>query len=85
MVKTFQPTNSKQNATNNHNNKNSNCQLKTTLLLMMTKSMVESALAENMEQFLYHLDPDTSKITKSLEKMKLKIINSVPSSLTKLA
>ena len=30
MLKTFQPTNSKQNATNNLNNKNSNSQLKTT-------------------------------------------------------
>ena len=60
-------------------------QLKTTLFLMMTKSMIESDWAEDMGQFLYHLDPDTKKITRSLEKIKLKIINSVPLSLTKLA
>ena len=42
-----------------------------------------SAWAEDMGQFLYHLDPNTKKITRSLEKIKLKI--SVPSSLTKLA
>ena len=29
---------------------------------------------ENMGQFLYHLDPNTSKITRSLEKIKLKIM-----------
>ena len=52
---------------------------------MMTKSMVESTCAEDMGQFLYHLDPDTRKITRRLEKIKLKIINSVPSFLTKLA
>ena len=82
----FQPTTSKQNATNNNeNNKNSHSQLKTTLLLMMTKSMVESAWGENKGQFLDHLDPDTRKITRILEKIKLKIINSVPTSLTKHA
>ena len=47
---------------------------------MTTKSMVESAYAEDMGQFLYHLDPDTRKITGSLEKRKLKMIKSVPSS-----
>ena len=52
---------------------------------MITKSMVEGTWAEDMGQFLYHLDPDTGKITRSLEKIKLKIINRVPSSLTKLA
>ena len=52
---------------------------------MMTKSMVESTWAEDMGQFFYHLDSDTRKITSNLEKIKLKIINSVPSSLTKLA
>ena len=52
---------------------------------MTTQSMVESTWAEDMGQFLYHPDPDTRKITRSLEKMKLKIINSVPSSLIKLA
>ena len=45
---------------------------------MTTKSMLESTWAEDMGQFLYHLDSD-------IEKIKLKIINSVPSSLTKLA
>ena len=62
-----------------------NSQLKTTLPLMTTKSMVESAWAGDMGQFLYHLDPDARKITRSLEKIELKIINSVPASLTKLA
>ena len=38
-----------------------------------------------MRQFLYHVDSDTRKIPRSLEKIKSKIINSVPSSLTKLA
>ena len=37
-----------------------------------------------MRQYFCHLDPDTRKIT-SFEKIKLKIINSVPLSLTKLA
>ena len=50
---------------------------------MTTKSMVETAWAD-MRQFLYHLDPDTRKIIRSLKKIKLKI-NSVLSSLTKLA
>ena len=36
--------------------------------LMSTKSMVESAQAEDMGQFLYHLDPNTRKITKRHEK-----------------
>ena len=52
---------------------------------MTIKSMVESTWAEVMGQFLYHLDPNTRKITRSLEKIKLKIINCVPSSLTKFA
>ena len=46
----------------------------TTRPLMTTKSMVESAWTEDMGQFLYHLDPDTRKITKRLE--KITIINS---------
>ena len=48
--------------------------------LMTTKSMVESTRAEDMGQFLYHFDPDTKKkkITKRLEKLQLKMINSVP-------
>ena len=37
----------------------------------MTKSMVKSAWAEDMGQFLYHLDPNTRKITK-LEKITIK-------------
>ena len=50
---------------------------------MMTKSMVESAWTEDMGQFLYHLDPDTRKIRR-LEKLQLKIINSVPLSLIRV-
>ena len=41
---------------------------------MITKSMVESAWAEDMGQFLYHLDPDIRKIKSRLEKLQLKII-----------
>ena len=52
---------------------------------MKTKSMVESDWADDMGQFLYHIDPDTRKITRSLEKIKLEIMKSVPSSLTKRA
>ena len=51
---------------------------------MTTKSMVESDWTVDMGQFLYHLHPDTRKLTMILEKIKIKIINSVPSSLTKL-
>ena len=40
---------------------------------MVTKNMVEKAGGKDMGQFLYHLDPDTSKITR-LEKLQLKII-----------
>ena len=47
--------------------------------------MVESTWTEYMGQFLYHPDPDTKKIKRRLEKIKLKIINSVPSSLRKLS
>ena len=39
---------------------------------MKTKSMVESAWAEDMEQLLYHLDPDTRKITRIFEKLQIK-------------
>ena len=35
--------------------------------LMTTKSMVESAWAEEMRQFLYHLDPLTRKYEESLK------------------
>ena len=52
---------------------------------MMTNSMAESAWADDMGKFLNHLDSNTRKITRSLEMIKLKIINSVPSSLIKLA
>ena len=51
---------------------------------MMIRSMVESTWAEDVGQFLYHLDPDIRKITRSLKKMESKMINSVLSSLTKL-
>ena len=37
---------------------------------MTTKSMVESAWAEDMGQFFYHLDPDRRKITRRFEKIK---------------
>ena len=50
---------------------------------MTTTSMVENARAEDIEQFLYYQDPDTRKKQEVLKK-KLEIINSVPSSLTKL-
>ena len=40
---------------------------------MMTKSMFKNSQAEDMEQFLYHLDPNARKIR--LEKLQLKIIN----------
>ena len=39
--------------------------------MMKTKSMVENAWAEDMGQFLYNLDSDTRKITRSLKKIKL--------------
>ena len=42
---------------------------------MMT--IVESAWAEDMGQFLYHLDPNTRKIKRGHEKIKLEIINCV--------
>ena len=32
--------------------------------------MVESAWAEDMEEFLYHLDPNTRKIKGRLEKLQ---------------
>ena len=51
---------------------------------MTNKSMVERAWAEDMGQFLYHIDPDTKKIKRRLEKI-LKIINSVPQFLTKFS
>ena len=40
----------------------------------MTKTMVENSWAENMGHFLYHLDPDTRKITRRLEKLQLRIM-----------
>ena len=43
--------------------------------LMMTENIVKSIWAEDMGQFLYHLDPNTRKITRRLEKLQLKIIN----------
>ena len=50
----------------------------------MNKIMRESASVEDMGQFFYHLDPDIRKITRRLEKLQLKAINSVPSALIKL-
>ena len=46
--------------------------------------MVKSAWAEDMVQSLYYLDPN-EKITRLIEKIQLKIINSVPSSSIKFA
>ena len=40
---------------------------------MTIKSMVVSAWAEDMGQFLYHLNPDKRKIRRTLEKLQLKI------------
>ena len=52
---------------------------------MTTKcTEVESTGAEDMGQFLNHLNPDTRKITRRLEKLQLKIINNIPLSLIKL-
>ena len=65
----------KQTTTNYLNQYKLNSQLKTTLVLMTTKIMVESAWAEDMGQFRYHLDLDTRKISRILEKIKLKMIN----------
>ena len=65
--------------------KNTHSQLKTTLPLMTPESMAERAWAEDIGQFLYHLDPDKGKITRRLEKIKLKMVNSAPSSLKTLA
>ena len=42
----------------------------TTLPLMTTKCMVESAWGEDMGQFLYQLDPGMRKITRKLEKLQ---------------
>ena len=39
---------------------------------MTTKSIVENAKAKDMGKLLYHLDTDTRKITRSLEKIELK-------------
>ena len=46
---------------------------------MTIKNMVEITWAEDLGQFLYHLDPDTRKITRRLKKLQLKMGNSVPS------
>ena len=54
------------------------------ITFMTTKSMVECAWVEDMGQFLYHLDSDW-RVARRLEKLQSKIINSVPSSLIKLA
>ena len=53
------------------------------------KLLFKQVLLKTMEHCLlfsilfFHLDPDTRKIARSLEKIKLKMINCVPSSLTK--
>ena len=65
----------KQNAENfpTNNNKKKTLQIsktiktQTTLPLMTTKSKVESTWAEDKGQFLYHLDPNTRKITRILK------------------
>ena len=53
--------------------------------MMTIKSMVDSDWAEDIGQFFYHQDPNTRKITRRFEKLQLKMINSVPLSLIKLA
>ena len=53
--------------------------------LLMSKSIVESARVEVVRQFLYQLDPNTRKIARRLEKLQLKMINSVPLSFIKFA
>ena len=58
MLKTFQPTKCYK----------LNSQLKIILPLMMSESIVKSTWAEDMGEFLYHLDPDTRKVTSILEK-----------------
>ena len=47
--------------------------------------MAESAWTEDMGQFFYHLDLDTRKVTSTLERIKFKIVNDVPSFFTKYA
>ena len=47
--------------------------------------MVESNWVEGIGQFLYPQDPDTRKITRRIEKLQLKIMNNVPSSLKNLS
>ena len=43
-------------------------------MLVPTKIMVESSGVKDMGQFLYNLDPDTRKLTRTFEKLPLKII-----------
>ena len=60
----------KKNATNNRNNKiKTKLSTQTTWPLIKNKRIVESAWAEVMGQFLYHLDPNTRKITR-VEKLQ---------------
>ena len=42
---------------------------------MTAKSIVESTWAKNMGQLLYHLGPNTRKITRRFEKLQLKLKN----------
>ena len=46
-------------------------------------SMVESSWAEDMGQFIYHLDLDTGINNKNIWKITIKIINSIPTSFIK--
>ena len=73
MLKTFQLTTSKQNATNYQNSKNSTGNSKLHYLWRWPKSIVESTCAEVMGQFLYHLDPDPRKIWDHLDPNTRKI------------
>ena len=63
----FLPINSKQKPSNNYINKKSNSQLKTTLPLMTTKNLVESAWAEDMDNSFTTLIPTQEKLQEDLE------------------
>ena len=82
-LKTFQLTTLKQNVTIYWNRKNSTVNSK--LHYFWWQPKVWSKHLSRSYGTIHRLDPDSRKITRSLEKIKWKMINSVPSSLTKLA
>ena len=59
MLKTFQPTTSQQNASNNQNNKNSSYQFKPTLPPMTTKSIIKSGWANIPPGFRHNKNKKT--------------------------